>query len=85
MPLCVDCADVIVETLKKAEDENAWIVRCYEAGRMGTFANFRFDPCVRTVEEVDLLEEKTADIPLEEGKATVYFKPFEIKTFKLAF
>ncbi|MBR7092950.1 MAG: alpha-mannosidase [Clostridia bacterium] len=85
VPLCVDCADVIVETLKKAEDENAWIVRCYEAGRMGTFANFRFDPCVRTVEEVDLLEEKTADVPLEEGKATVYFKPFEIKTFKLAF
>lgn len=82
-PVTVSGAHVIIETLKKAEDDDAWIVRCYEAGRMGGFVDMRFDASVKRIEAVDLLEEKLLDIPLQQGQAKLYFKPFEIKTLKL--
>ena len=61
-----------------AEDDDAWIVRCYEAGRMGGFVDMHFDASVKSLQQVDLLEEKLLDIPLQQGQARLCFKPFEI-------
>jgi alpha-mannosidase len=52
----VDDAGVIVETVKWAEDEDALVVRAYEADGGAVAANLHLGVSASAVEEVDLLE-----------------------------
>jgi len=80
---------VIVDTVKKAEDGKALILRVYESNnRALSDAVIQMDSCVRFTEavETNLMEE-----PLEEqsvrvdGQSIVFdIRPFEIKTFRLS-
>jgi len=76
----VDKANIIIETVKKAEDSNAVIVRAYECWNRKTEATFDFGGKVKRLRECDLMEENAA--PCE---ATLTFKPFEIKTLMVEF
>lgn len=76
--------NVIVEAVKWAEDEDAVILRLYEASKTGTHARVRFGFPVTSVEETNLLEEKPVGVDLVDGDAELYFGPFEIKTLRLA-
>src|SRR5215211_2569761 len=81
----VDCADVVVEAVKLAEDRSGdVIVRLYAAtgGRARTTVNIDFP--VRSVQTVDLLER-----PLDIGQswsdptaATITFRPFQIVSLR---
>ena len=76
----VDQANIIIETVKKAEDSNAVIIRAYECWNRKTTAKFSFGGKVKRISECDLMEENAA--PCD---ATLVFKPFEIKTLMVEF
>lgn len=78
--LSVDVPNVIVEAVKWAEDQDALVVRAYEASRTGTHATFDFGIPVASAEETNLLEEEAQPIEVDDDSVRLYFKPFEIKT-----
>ena len=85
-----DTADqnVIMETIKRAEDGKGWIVRMYECDNARTKTSLYWNRPVAAVEECNGLEEKQSElafIPRENGGAEIPFviKPFEIKTFRI--
>ena len=79
----VDAGNVIIETVKKAEDSDAIIIRCYETWNKKTACEFTFGSYIVSVSECNLLEEKDCELEFIGNKLTAEFKPFEIKTFKV--
>ena len=82
----IDCDHVIMETLKKAEDDHAWIVRLYEYKQYrNERVQLQFLKDIKRAMEVDLME-KNEEL-LEFGKDWVTFsiRPYEIKTIKVWF
>ncbi|HPT79353.1 MAG TPA: alpha-mannosidase [Candidatus Atribacteria bacterium] len=83
--LCsVDQDNVIIETVKKAEDSNDIILRVYEAHNKKTNAEFTFFAKNIKVRECDLMENEIGEIESKDGRFACVIKPFEIKTFKIA-
>lgn len=81
----VDAENVLIDTVKKAEDSNALIVRLYEAyGQRGNIA-VTFGRKPRNVTECDLMEENDVPVELEKNAVRLYVKPFEIRTLKVRF
>jgi alpha-mannosidase len=80
----IDAPNVIIESVKWAEDDHAFIVRLYEAGRTGTHASVQFGVPVASVAETNLLEEDARDLTVTDGAVALYFKAFEIKTLKVS-
>ena len=85
-----DTADqnVMLETIKRAEDGDGWIARIYETDNARTKSALYWNRPVASVEECNGLEEKQADVPfntLENGGAEIPFviKPYEIKSFRI--
>jgi len=80
----VDAANVIVDTVKWAEDGDATILRLYEAGKTGTHARLTFGLTAARVDEVNMLEERAREIGRDVKSIELYFRPFEIKTLRLS-
>lgn len=80
--VAVDVPNVIIESVKMAEDGDGFIVRVYEAEKTGTNTTLTFDQRVKSVVETNLLEETTETIALADGKAAVFLKALEVKTFR---
>jgi alpha-mannosidase len=78
--LTVDSPNVIVESVKWAEDGRGFVVRLYEAEKSGASVVVSFGVDVKSVSECNLLEEDRNLVAITDGKATVRFRPFEIKT-----
>jgi len=74
-----DKDNIIIETVKKAEDSNAIVVRLYECWNRKTTTTLSFGGKVKRMFECDLMEEN--DVALD--GATLTFRPFEIKTIKV--
>lgn len=81
--LTVDPANVVVEAVKRAEDDGAIILRLYESAHSSATARIQFRFPVANVEETDLLEQSLRALPVSENGVTLAFQPFEIKTLKL--
>jgi len=75
--------NIILETVKRAEDGNGVIVRMYESQRRrGPFtltANFPLAAAWRT----NILEENQTEIPVEGNRLDAAIKPYQILTFRL--
>lgn len=80
-----DKSNIIIETVKKAEDSDSVIVRLYETWNSRTETEISFGRPVKSVSECNLMEEKDAPLALTDGKLALTFRPFEIKTIKLSF
>ncbi len=76
--------DVVIESVKKAEDDNDIIVRLYENNSSSVNAQIFFNFDVKSVQLVDMMEENASDIPIEKGIVNLKFKPFEIHTLKVS-
>ncbi len=72
---------VIIDAVKKAEEEDCLIVRTHECRGGTQKACFTSEYGLVSLTPCNLLEEDAGE-PLEPG-ATITWKPFEIKTFKL--
>ena len=84
--LSVEAPNVIAETVKPCEDvEKAFIVRLYEAE--GTYAetNVTLPEGAKSVEETNMLEEILSSVPVKDGRISLSFRPFEIKTIKISY
>jgi alpha-mannosidase len=79
-------AYVIIETVKKAEIGEAWIVRAYEpSGFRKNDAYIDFSSLVKKAVECNLIEEGETPVDLKENRLTFAITPYEIKTFKVWF
>ena len=77
--------NIIVTALKKAEDENALVVRFYEwAGKEGD-VTLQIPPGAQSATETNLMEKPIGSVSLHDGKVTLQTKPYEIKTIKVQF
>jgi alpha-mannosidase len=80
--LTIDNPNVIVAAVKWAEDGEEFIVRLYEAGKTGSHVNVGFHLPVKSVFEVNLLEENPTEVEVAGNAVSTYIRPFEIKTFR---
>ena len=78
----VDQPNIIVESVKWAERGKAFIVRLYDAGRVGRHASLAFGAPVKRITKTNLLEEKPQTLPFRDGKTNLYVRPFEIVTLR---
>lgn len=79
----VDRDGVIIETVKKAEDEEAIVVRLYEAYNSRGEVTVTTSLPVREAVLCDLLERDLQPLPMENGSFTIQIQPFEVVTVKL--
>ena len=78
----IDRAGAIIEAIKKAENEDAVIVRFYEAyGTRGT-ATLTTSLSFKQAFVTDLMERTLEEIDFSNGQVTVNLAPFEIVTLK---
>ncbi len=74
-----DCPNVVIDTIKQAEDGNGIVIRAYEAYGMRNKAVIRTQ-AEGMIYESDLLERKTTLLS-EGNEVTRVFNPYEIVTF----
>ena len=75
---------VVIESVKRAEDSNAVIVRLYEAWGGRCRVDLRTSLAVRTAALCDLLERDRSSVPVDDGMVSLELAPFKILTLKLA-
>jgi alpha-mannosidase len=75
--------NIVIESVKKAEDSNALIVRAYEAHNARGAAEIFCAKTLKRVTLCDMLENELADVAIADGAFRFAYKPFEILTFKL--
>ena len=81
----VNCDNIMIETIKPCEDnQNAFIIRIYEAEGTFTNAQIYFGMNCRNLELTNMLEE-TIETLGELQQVELAFKPFEIKTIKVKY
>lgn len=83
----VNKSNVILETVKLAEDGNGVVLRLYESDNALTKAHISLEKIASIVkiEECNLIEEKIADVEKSGDGFDFTIKPFEIKSFRLIF
>jgi alpha-mannosidase len=82
----LDCEHVILETVKQAEDGEAWIIRVYEAMQYrNEQVKLSFTRPIRSAVECNLIEEEEQPVEWEGQSIRFGITPFEIKTFKVEF
>ncbi len=76
--------DIVIESVKGAQDGKGYIVRLYENhGRRLLSATLALGAAFTSVEECDLLERKISDLMPDGNAVTFELKPYEIKSFRV--
>ncbi len=81
--LSVNKPNVIVETVKQAEDGDGWIVRMYECDNAKTPVTLTWNGQIASVEECNCVEETVEPLCADGGKISFIIKPLEIKTLRI--
>ncbi len=74
---------VIIEAVKRAEDERGVIIRLYEAHGSHARTRVGFGFPVRAASLNTLMEQHIASLPIVDGGVELAFEPFEIMTLRL--
>jgi alpha-mannosidase len=84
--LAVDANNIVIETVKPAEDGSGdVVVRLYEAVRTATRCTLQARLPVRKATATNMLEQNGSPLKVDaKGRIGLDFKPFEIKTVRLA-
>ena len=80
-----DKNNIIIETVKKAEDTDDIVIRAYETWNKRTHCSYKFAEAPKSVYVCNLLEENEEEIPVDGDSVELDFKPFELKTIKVSF
>lgn len=78
-----DKPNVIIDTVKKAEDSDDVIVRLFESSDKTTSVTISFAIPVKRVVLCNLMEAEESELSVKNGAVTIKIKPFEIVTLKL--
>ncbi len=82
--LRVDAANVIIDTIKPAEDGSGdVVVRLFECKHTATACTLTTSLPARAAALVTMLETEPQALPLKQGSMALEFRPFEIKTVRL--
>ena len=81
----VDKSNVIIETVKMAEDDDGIIVRLYEFENAKTKAHIFFGEKISSVESCNCLEEIKQTIETDGEGFEITIKPYEIQTYRVRF
>lgn len=81
--LTCDSRDLIIDTIKRAEDGKGIIIRAYEANGSSGNASVTLCGISGDVYSTDLLETEIGKIECDRNTFTFEYKPFEILTFKV--
>lgn len=77
---------VILDTIKKAEDGDGWVIRLYEfQQRRSQHVQIDFGKTIRKALEVNLMEEDQKRAQFNENRLSFSITPYEIKTFVIWF
>lgn len=79
----IDRPNVIVDTVKGAEDGEGLIVRVYESQGARCHAQLSFAFDLAEVRECNLMECDEQTISVDKNRFDFYIKPYEIKTFRI--
>lgn len=77
----VDKENIILETVKEAQNKQGMIIRLYEYAKGTTTAHIKWQKEDVKVYECDLMENILREVPVANGVFEVTFTPFEIKTY----
>ncbi|MGA9354877.1 MAG: alpha-mannosidase [Terriglobales bacterium] len=77
--------NVVLTAVKKAEDDDAMILRFYEWAGRETDVKIQLPPGAESAQDADLMERPIGELALQDATVTVHTKPFEIKTVKVRF
>ncbi len=85
LPALISCDDrnIVVETVKKAEDSDDIIVRLYECHNSRGRAELQSARPPKSAMLCDLEENEIDELSIQDGIVSFDYKPFEILTFKL--
>ncbi len=83
--LQVEPGNVIVTSVKKAEDDDALVVRFYEWAGKETDVRLQLPEGAESAAETNLMEKPEKTLDLNSGAMTVHTRPYEIKTVKIRF
>ena len=78
-----DSPNIIVDTVKKAEDDGNLIVRAYEAYGQRGRATLSFGRPLRDACECNLLEEEESAVSFEGSELAFSYTPYQVRTFKV--
>jgi len=79
----VDKTNLVIDTVKRAEDGDGLIVRLFEAYRRRGAARLLVNGLCSRATRTDLLERDGEDLPVHGGAVMVEYRPFEIITLRL--
>ncbi len=83
-PLAVcDAPNVIIETIKQAEDGQGFILRLYESQRKRGPIRIRFGFKVEAAWVTNLLEENETDLEVEENAILLELRPYQIVSLRV--
>ncbi len=78
-----DRPDIVIETIKRAEDGNGLIVRFYEAQRQRGDVTLTTSFPIARAEIVNILEEKQAELTTRDQQVCLPVTPYQIVTLRL--
>jgi alpha-mannosidase len=76
--------NVVLDTIKPAEDGEGWVVRLYESTGRRRSTTLSFGEPVRGVSLSNTLEDKVHPLPLRDNAVTLDMRPFQIATLRLS-
>lgn len=79
----VEVPNVVVETVKRAEDSPDLIVRCYECTNQRGPVTLTFGRPILEATECNLVERDDQPVRFEGDQLVFYVKPYEIRTFRV--
>ena len=79
----IDSENVIIETIKKAEANDDFILRLYEAFGMHKEITVHSTYPIQSAQLTNMLEEKIRQLDVKSNSFSLEFKPFEIHTVRL--
>ena len=80
-----DAPNVIIETVKRAEDGDGLIIRLYESQRKRGLVSVRFGCVVESAWITNLLEENESALGVDESSIQLNLKPYQIVTLRVRF
>ena len=78
--VATDADNVVIETLKPADVDRGFVLRLYEAHRKPGRVRLTFARPVQTVTKCNLLEDREAELPVDDGIVELSLRPFEVLT-----
>lgn len=82
--LRVTTPNVVIETIKKAEHSDDFVIRMYEAENRKTDCILRAEFPITACVETNLMEEPECELAVSGSTVRLSFRPFEIKTIRIS-